>query len=98
MELRDYQVAIKKSVYSRCVMMQMPTGTGKTVVAASIIEDTQIKDRKVLYVVHRKELIDQADEKLQNIDIYSGRILAGEKSNPEQNVQIASIQTLSRRQ
>lgn len=44
--LRDYQIEMKSELYTaweqgaRSVMCQMPTGTGKTVVLASVIKDT----------------------------------------------------------
>ena len=68
--LRDYQVDICKRVCEafdthRSVMVQMPTGTGKTVVLAELVikelKDERIKEgyAKILIVTHRRELIEQ---------------------------------------
>ena len=60
--LRDYQIDICTRVSEafdkhRSVMVQMPTGTGKTVVLASLV--SQLKNENVLIVAHRRELIEQ---------------------------------------
>jgi superfamily II DNA or RNA helicase len=72
--LRDYQINIKSEIYSqwqngyRRIMLQMPTGTGKTKVFSSVIWDylRNFKDNndnyitsKILVIAHRKELLDQ---------------------------------------
>lgn len=105
--LREYQSAIKEDIYSEWdvinnVMLQMPTGTGKTVVFASIVRDILLwcqhhsPESKILIIAHRKELIKQASKKLN--DISHGIIMRGEDFNLDRPVQIASIQTfMSRR-
>lgn len=65
--LRDYQTEMKSQLYAACeqgarsVMCQMPTGTGKTVVLASIINDylkeAEHEGNQVLIVAHRIEII-----------------------------------------
>ena len=64
--LRDYQIEICEKVNEafkahRSVMMQMPTGTGKTVVLASLVKQYLNRDADcaVLNVAHRIELIEQ---------------------------------------
>ena len=68
--LRDYQIDIcthvrKAFEHHRSVMVQMPTGTGKTIVLASlvieILKNERIKGRsgRILIVAHRRELIEQ---------------------------------------
>ena len=57
--LRDYQADICSRVreafqHHRSVMVQMPTGTGKTVVLASLV--SQLDGTDVLIVAHRREL------------------------------------------
>ena len=81
--LRDYQqdivVRVQKEWEShRSVMVQMPTGTGKTHVLASIVAGFS---GKVLIVAHRRELVEQIretilkwrieNEKLKNTDVNS---------------------------
>ncbi len=107
--LRDYQQENKQKIYdawARCrsVMLQMPTGTGKTKLFVSIIKDiynygvdTKIAI-KVLILVHRTELIDQIDEELgYRYNLAHGIIQSGEKERKIYPIQLASVQTLSRR-
>ena len=64
--LRDYQINICSRVCEafgqhRSVMVQMPTGTGKTVVLAELVKRSLMKDEglRILIVAHRRELIEQ---------------------------------------
>ena len=102
MQLRDYQqVAIDKvrksfSLSHKSVLLVLPTGAGKTVIFSQITKLAKSKGSNVLILVHRKELIDQAGDKLAKADVKYGIIAAGyEESN--NNVQIASVQTLINR-
>ena len=70
--LRDYQIDICSRVREalekhRSVMMQMPTGTGKTVVLAEMVKRLRMKDEglRILIVAHRIELIEQTGEHLE---------------------------------
>ncbi len=103
MKLRDYQESaidkIRQSVGNgnNKIILQMNTGAGKTIVAAEIIRRSASKGKSVLFMVHRKELCNQASATFDKFDIAHGIIMA---SNPRQNnelVQVASIQTISRR-
>ena len=105
--LRLYQAEMKHNIYvlwdkMNNVMLQMPTGTGKTIVFTSIVKDIRrwcIKNSpnsKILIIAHRKELIQQASSKLN--DIAHGIIQGGKPQNLSYSVQVASIQTfMSRR-
>lgn len=100
--LRPYQQKMKEDVYSLWdnmdnLMIQMPTGTGKTIVFTSVVRDIQrwcmvhSPESKILIVAHRKELIMQASCKLK--DIPHGIIMSGTKQDLYHMVQVASIQT-----
>ena len=105
--LRPYQAEMKLKVYSLWdmmdnVMLQMPTGTGKTIVFTSIVKDIRkwcvqhSPESKILIVAHRKELIDQASRKLRTIA--HGIIQSGKSQRLDLPIQVASIQTfVSRR-
>ena len=105
--LRPYQAEMKLKVYSLWdkmdnVMLQMPTGTGKTIVFTSVVKDIRkwcvqhSPDSKILIVAHRKELIDQASKKLG--PIAHGIIQSGKNQRLVLPIQVASIQTfISRR-
>ncbi len=101
MNLRPYQQFSKREIFKKWnsffnVMLQFPTGTGKTVLFTSIIKDlTSIKDTKILILAHRKELIDQISEHLSLYKIDHGIISSGRKRSLEKLVQVASVQTLT---
>lgn len=68
--LRDYQADMKKRIEDAflqydSVMVQMPTGTGKTHVIASVVQDF-VKDGMgwVWVVAHRRELVSQLKQTL----------------------------------
>ena len=97
--LRDYQIEICERVREafkkhRSVMVQMPTGTGKTVVLASLVMKELKNERikggcaKVLIVAHRRELIEQIKETIKRM--VAPPPLGGE-------IVVESIQTISRR-
>ena len=77
-------------------LLVMPTGSGKTVVFAEICRMANEKRRKVLILVHRRELVTQASDKLAKAGVEHGIIAAGFKPSAH-SVQIASVQTLARR-
>ena len=93
--LRDYQVDICKRVRKafdthRSVMVQMPTGTGKTVVLAELVKQLTSKDEgiKILIVAHRRELIEQIKATIKRMVV---------PSPPSGEIVVESIQTISRR-
>lgn len=101
--LRDYQIAAidqLRSSYAqghRAPLFQLPTGGGKTVVFAEITRSASARRKRVLITVHRRELLDQASKKLDWAGVEHGIIAAGFKPDPGQRIQVASIQTLARR-
>jgi len=107
--LRDYQVKIKNEIFSawkthRSLMLQMPTGTGKTRLFSSIVKDLHNlaielrKAIKILILVHRKELLDQVSETIgYKYNIAHGIIMSKHWQQKKMPIQIASVQTLSRR-
>ena len=101
--LRDYQVEICEKVNEaferhRSVMMQMPTGTGKTVVLASLVKQYLNRDAdcSVLIVAHRIELIEQTGAFLSHFGIDYGVIAGGKWPTVFKRVMVASVQTLSK--
>lgn len=107
-KLRDYQIEAKEKIYeawkeNKAIMLQMPTGTGKTRLFTSIIKDIwnyTFEKRnivRILILAHRKELIEQIQDSLYNkYGLAYGTIQAGSKSDEKFHVQIASVPTLSR--
>jgi DNA repair protein RadD len=100
-QLRSYQLQAIASV--RIAVMQanrallvMPTGSGKTVVFSEICRLANDKGKKVLILVHRRELVTQASDKLTKAGVQHGIIAAGFDPS-DRPVQVASVQTLIRR-
>ena len=66
--LRDYQQEMKNRLFEewdlhRNVMVQMPTGTGKTHLLAAIVREfLHGSDTRVWIVAHRRELVEQIEE------------------------------------
>jgi superfamily II DNA or RNA helicase len=108
-QLHDYQNENKFKIYKewyngRRVMLQMPTGTGKTRLFVSIVKDLQYwsiankRAVKTLIIAHRQELIDQISNNVgHRYKIAHGIIMANYDEKPRLTTQIASIQTLNRR-
>lgn len=92
--ISDLKIAVRNG--SKAPLLVMPTGSGKTVVFSQIAKNCLSKEKKVLILVHRKELIDQASKKLANINVEHGIIAANYKGK-KADIQIASVQTLVRR-
>lgn len=103
MELRDYQASVVKDVYgnirngSKKVLLYAGTGAGKTVIATKVIEDALSRGRKCMFVVHRDVLVGQTAAMLGRAGIIYGVIKGGAKEYRRAPVQIASVQTLARR-
>jgi superfamily II DNA or RNA helicase len=102
MQLRPYQEkAIKEILESfekeNSIMLQMPTGTGKTNVFADLVR-RWIKEiapnKRLLILVHRKELVDQIIERLLQFGVSAGRIQAGHLPNLSLRVQVGMVQSL----
>lgn len=97
MILRPYQLqAVEQLLTLRSdrPVLVMPTGSGKTVAICELIRQHH---GPALVLAHRRELIHQARARLQAHGIHAGLILAGEPRS-SLPVQVASIQTLARRE
>ena len=73
-KLFDYQEDMKERIEKalrlhRSVMAQMPTGTGKTVLLASVVESflREHSNCNVWIVAHRRELVSQIRETIQRV-------------------------------
>lgn len=91
--LHDYQNDIKSRLAEawrehRSVMVQMPTGTGKTHVLAAVVRDflADVDDGVVWIVAHRRELVAQTEETIARYVIAESNV----------RVRVLSIQWLSR--
>lgn len=78
------------------VLLQAPTGAGKTRIAAHIIDSAIRRGKRVFFNCHRVELVDQTVNTLKSHDITPSIIQAGRRYEGSQ-VSIASIDTLKNR-
>ena len=102
--LRPYQQAARDSIHAQWeqgrlrTLLVLPTGTGKTIVFASVAADQVRAGDRVLILAHRDELLEQAADKLQRS---TGLVSAVEKAestclNSWFRVVVGSVQTLQR--
>ena len=76
-KLRNYQQKTVDNVYqsmkrgNRRIIVQQPPRTGKTVIMAEIARRTTAKGNRVMFIIHRKEVLSQAKEtfKTQEVDM-----------------------------
>ena len=90
--LRDYQIEMKTRLMEawkahRSVMVQMPTGTGKTHLLASVVSEfVSSAGSGVWLIAHRRELVAQMEETLAKYGI----------RREDTPVRVMSVQWLSR--
>lgn len=100
--IRYYQTDCKNGVYAgfrqgKRVLLQMPTGSGKTVTFSDICLDAARAGKRFLILVHRRELIKQAWAKLKDFGLHADIIMGKHRWSPNTGAFVASVQTLSRR-
>lgn len=91
MQLREYQIKLIQEVskswrtgYKKpCVVL--PCGGGKSVITADMAKRTTDNEKRVLFVVHRKELCQQIEETFRNYGVNMDLCM------------VAMVQTISRR-
>lgn len=103
--LREHQIEAKGKIFDAwdkydSVMLQMPTGTGKTYLFTSIVNDLLAaykeahRDIHILVVAHRMELLDQISATLSRFGIAHGFIQGAREQHLWKRVQVASIMSL----
>ena len=75
-------------------LLVMATGTGKTVVFCEFIKELISVEKKVLILVHRDELINQAERRLKLHTSEPFGIEKAERKANNENIVLASVQTL----
>jgi DNA repair protein RadD len=83
-------------------MIQAPTGAGKTILAAALVEGALAKGNRVTFTVPRLSLIDQTRERFVDEGIAPEAIGVVQANHPETDpsrpIQVCSLQTLKRRE
>lgn len=75
-----------------------PTGSGKTHLGAAICSGAVAKGNRILWIADRTELIDQPVAAFREHGLHVGIIQGNRPSDPSAPVQVATIQTTTRRQ
>lgn len=100
--LREYQntavTAARESLKTnRAVVIQMPTGAGKTAVVAEICSLIQKRNKRAWFVVPRTELLQQGSNHLSAWKVPHGIIAPGKNESRAYNIHVVSKDTLIRR-
>ena len=104
-ELRPHQTnaieMLRQSLGSgkRRPVLQAPTGFGKTLLAAAVVEGALAKNKRVIFTVPALSLVEQTvkafwDDGIRDVGVIQGSNPMTDWSRP---VQVASVQTLQRR-
>ncbi|MEV8031413.1 DEAD/DEAH box helicase [Streptomyces sp. NPDC086182] len=81
------------------IAVVLPTGAGKTVIIANLINRLRVtlRGQRVLVIAHREELIEQAAAKIRAVrpDLRVGIVKAERDEHQDADVIVASVQTLA---
>jgi superfamily II DNA or RNA helicase len=105
MELFDYQKQVVDELEAkiaegvRRILVSLPTGGGKTVVAGENVRRAVAQSKRVVFIAHRDELLTQARRTIARFDINAGIIKSGRDKDlrPQSLVQVCGIATLHTR-
>lgn len=101
-KLRGYQARAIQTLRDRVregkkrILLTLPTGGGKMFIIANVNRTSTLPS---LFIAHRMELIDQCVRELARVGITNVGVIRGsdDRVNPSAMTQVASIQTLMRR-
>lgn len=101
-ELYDHQKQIRVDVRMaarrfQSILVYGPTGVGKTNLSAALIKSIFDAGKRVIFAVHRADLLHQTALTFKRFGIPFSYIAAGQHYNPYHRVFIASIPTLQNR-
>lgn len=102
-DLRDYQgdilwrVSLAMQLGYRRILIVLPTGGGKTKMAAAMIQSAVAQALTAQFLVHRKELIRQTSRSFADESVQHGFIASGWAMDTAAQVTLAGVQTLVNR-
>lgn len=102
MILRPYQEELLEKTREllrrgkKSILTVSPTGSGKTVMFATIARGAATRNSRVLILVHRREILEQTLKSLYELGITSGQIASGRPQTTDL-VQTAMVMSLTRR-
>lgn len=97
--LREYQthaIALVRAAYRaerRAVVLVLPTGAGKTATASELIRVAVSRGKRVIFLVHRREIVLDTARRLAGTGVAAGVVMADEPI-ADARVQVCSVQTL----
>jgi superfamily II DNA or RNA helicase len=100
--LRPYQLKVEQDTLTasrkghKQIIIACATGSGKTIIGADITHKANKKKNRVLWLVHREEILIQTIKKLVLFGINPG-IIQGKEYMKNAMTHVAMVQTLSRR-
>lgn len=103
LELRDYQVDLYAEARelrrkgAKSILLQLPTGGGKTRIAAELLRNCVAKGFNAWFLCHRREILKQTTVTLYQAGVPASIVAAGVPINKLAQVQVCSIQTMVRR-
>ena len=101
-ELYAHQTAILGEARSAfrahaAVLVQSATGSGKTQIGTHAVRTATEKGHAVLWMAHRRELLEQTGKTFFNAGIAHSVMMGGSRHNPRLRATIASVGTLVKR-
>ena len=81
----------------RAPILVAPTGFGKTDTAVPIVRSAVARGRRVGFLAHLKEILDDTSDRLLEAGIGYGSIRSGRSTDYSQSVQVIAVQTAVRR-
>jgi superfamily II DNA or RNA helicase len=81
----------------RAPILVAPTGFGKTDTAVPIVRSAVARGRRVGFLAHLKEILDDTSDRLLEAGIGYGSIRSGRSADYSQSVQMISVQTAAKR-
>lgn len=103
MELRPYQADLIERVRQsfiegkRAPLMVAPTGSGKTVMFSAFAAAARLRNKRILILAHRAELLDQISRTLHQFHVGHYFIAPGRTWQARANVHVASVFSMMRR-
>lgn len=93
--IEDLRAAYRRGF--KAPVMIAPTGFGKSATAICMIQNALDKGKRVWFIAHLKEILNDTSNRLTDAGIPYGWIAAGRDGNHRLPVQVAMVQTLVRR-
>ena len=99
--LRPHQLAVKRALAQtiidseKRIMVIAPCGWGKTIFAGFVLKDVIKRNKKALFVVPFRTLVEQAVESFKALGLEAGVLAGNYPENRKALIQIATIQTLA---